>query len=178
MPRANYKRSICYAVKRERAAQARIAWACLSCRQSVKSCTTSLYASLFCTPSTVSGSQPHGRSIPHAIKTAPVEGLADSECSAAQHDTPQPRRNGSRQREPTPCSPVHAAPGGLCKFAQNRAVQALQVRPISTTRNALQELPMAISNGLVAFRSTPGIAEQGIPGRPPGIAPSNYMRLA
>ena len=68
------------------------------------------------------------------------------------------RRNESMQREPTPCSPVHAAPGKLCKFAQNRAVKALQIRPISTTRNALQRLYTAISNGLATFRSTPGSA--------------------
>jgi len=67
------------------------------------------------------------------------------------------------------CSPVPAAPGGLCIFAQNRAVQALQNRPISTTRNALQELYAAISNGLAAFQSTPGSAAQGIPDRPPGV---------
>lgn len=56
------------------------------------------------------------------------------------------------------CSPVHAAPGRLCKFAQNRAVKALQNRPISTTRDALQELTAAISNDLAAFRLTPGSA--------------------
>ena len=62
-----------------------------------------------------------------------------------------PGRKGSMQREPTPDRPVHAAPGRLCKFAKNRAVKALQIRPISTTCNALQELSEAISNGLAAF---------------------------
>ena len=60
-------------------------------------------------------------------------------------------------------------PDHLCKFDQNRAVQALQNRPISATRDALQELYAAISNGLAAFRSTPGNAAQGIPDWPPGI---------
>ena len=80
-----------------------------------------------------------------------------------------PRRNGSARRKPTPDCPGHAAPGKLCKFAQNRAVQALQIRPISTTRDALQELQAAISNGLAAFQSTADNAAQGIPDRPPGV---------
>ena len=117
------------------------------------------------------------RSIPHAIKAPPVEGLATIQCSAAQYGTtstaPQ-RIHAARTnaRLPRPCStrrPVHAMPDDLCKFAQNRAVQALQIRPISTTCNALQELFAAISNGLAALRSTPGSAAQGIPDRPPGI---------
>ena len=82
-----------------------------------------------------------------------------------------PRRNGSVQREPAPDCPGHAAPDGLCKFAQNRAVKALQIRPISTTRNAFQELPEAISNGLAAFQSTADNAAQCSPDRPPGVDP-------
>ena len=114
-----------------------------------------------------------GQPIPHAVKTATVEGLADSECSVAQYGTTQ-RIHAARTnaRPPRPCStrrPVHAMPDDLCKFVQNCAVQALQIRPISTTRNALQELQAAISNGLATFRSTPGSAPQGIPDRPPGV---------
>lgn len=104
------------------------------------------------------------RSIPHAIKAPTVEGLATIQCSAAQYGATQPRRNGHMQ--PSTCSP-----GRLCKFAQNRAVQALQIRPISTTRNALQELSEAISNGLAAFQSMPGNAAQCSPDRPPGVDP-------
>lgn len=142
---------VCYAVKRKRAAQRRYMRAYSARRQP-------------------SPTRNHvRRSIPHAFKASPVEGLATGQCSAAQHDTTQPRRNGSIQRETTPCSPVHATPGGLCKFAQIRAVQALQNRPMSTTRDALQELQAAISNGLAAFQSTPGSAAQGIPDRPPGV---------
>lgn len=110
-------------------------------------------------------------SIPHAFKASPVEGRATRQCNAASTARHKTRRNGSMQRDPTPDSPVHAAPGKLCEFAQNRAVQALQVRPISNTRNALQELYAAISNDLAAFRLTPGSAAQGIPDRPPGIDP-------
>ena len=61
------------------------------------------------------------------------------------------------------------SPGRLCKFAQNRAVQALRNRPISTTRDTLQELHAAISNGLAAFQSTAGNAAQCSPDRPPGV---------
>ena len=82
-----------------------------------------------------------------------------------------PGRKGSMQRETTQNGPVHAAPGRLCKFAQNRAVKALQIRPISTTRNALQELSEAISNGLAAFQSTADNAAQCSPDRPPGVDP-------
>ena len=82
-----------------------------------------------------------------------------------------PGRKGSMQRETTPNDPVHAAPGRLCKFAQNRAVQALRNRPISTTRDALQELQAAISNGLAAFQSTADNAAQCSPDRPPGVDP-------
>ena len=104
------------------------------------------------------------QSIPHAVRAPTVEGLADSQCSAAQYGTTQPRRNGHMQ--PSTCSP-----GRLCKFAQNRAVNALQIRPISTTRDALQELQAAISNGLAAFQSTAGNAAQCSPDRPPGVDP-------
>lgn len=76
------------------------------------------------------------------------------------------------------CSPVHAVPGGLCKFAQNRAVKALQIRPISTTRDALQELTAAISNGLAAFLSMPGSAARRNPDRRQRLTPTDYVRLA
>lgn len=78
-------------------------------------------------------------------------------------------QRGATWHDATTPQRIHAAPGVLCKFAQIRAVQSLQNRPISTTRNTLQELSAAISNGLVAFRSTPGSAAQGIPDRPPGV---------
>lgn len=119
-----------------------------------------------------------GQPIPHAVKTAPVEGRATRQCSAAQYGATQPRRNGSMQRVPTPHSPGRAVPGGLCKFAQNRAVKALQIRPISTTRNALQEPQAAISNGLAAFQSTPGNAARRNPDRRQRLTPSDYVRLA
>ena len=120
----------------------------------------------------------HARlSIPHAVKAAPVDGLATGQCSVAQYGTTQPRpqrihaaRNNAKR--PSACStrrPVHAMPDDLCKFAQNRAVQALRNRPISTTRDTLQELHAAISNGLAAFQSTAGNAARCSPDRPPGI---------
>ena len=136
--------------------------ACLLCRHAEKSCMRSIRQPL--------PTRNHARrSIPHAIKAPTVEGLAPGQYSVAQYGTTQPRCNGSMQRVPTPHSPGRAVPGRLCKFAQNRAVQALRNRPISTTRDTLQELHAAISNGLVAFRSMPYSAVQGSPDRPPGI---------
>lgn len=137
---------------------------CLLCRQAEKSYTPSIRAGLIAmwsicqelhnaaiqsrTRSTVANSQP----------CAPVYSACNRSMQRGPvwHDASTPQR-------------IHAAPGALCKFAQNRAVQALQNRPISTTHNALQRLYAAISNGFVAFRSTPGSAAQGIPDRPPGV---------
>lgn len=52
-------------------------------------------------------------SIPHAFMASPVDGLATKQCSAAQYDTTQPRRNGHMQ--PSACS----------------ARRAMQIRPES-----------------------------------------------
>lgn len=137
--------------------------ACLLCRHAEKSCTTSLCASQFRTLSTVANSQP----------CAPVYS-ACSQGGAGGGTCSQSMQRGPVWHDASTPQRIHAAPGGLCKFAQNRAVQALQNRPISTTRNAVQELYAAISNGLAAFRPTPGSAAQGYPDRPPGI---DHLRL-
>lgn len=151
-------RLACHAVNLSRAVRRQYVRACLLCGQSVKSYTTPLCTSHSARRQPSADRNHAGRSIPHAFKASPVEGLAARQCSAAQY--------GAMSTAP---QRIHAAPGGLFKFAQNRAVQALQNRPISTTRGTLQELPAAISNGLVAFRSTPGNAAQGPPDRPPGV---------
>lgn len=153
---------------------------CLLCRQagkelhSVNICAPIYHATkggMLCSGQPSADRNHAGRSIPHAIN---ARRWWDSQpANAAQSSTTrrEPGRNGSMQREPTPDCPGHVAPGKLCKFAQNRAVQALQTRPIFTTCNALQELYAAISNGLAAFRSTPYSAAQSSPDRPPGIDP-------
>lgn len=139
---------VCYAATRKRAAQR-------------------LYVQANSARGQPSATRNHSRRcIPHAIKAAPVEGLATRQRSATRHDVNRVATD--------PCNLAHAVPGKLCKYAQNRAVQALQNRPISTPRNTLQELQAAISNGLVVFRSTPGSAAQGYPDRPPGI---DHLRL-
>lgn len=149
--------SICYAVKWETAACGQYTRAYLPCGQSAKSYTTSLYAGQFRTLSTVSGSQPRGP----VYSACSQDGAGGGTCN-------QPMQRGPVWHDAShaatdPCSPVHAAPGELCKFAQIRALQALQTRPISTTQDALQELHADISNGLAAFLTTPRSAAQSRP---------------
>lgn len=132
--------------------------ACLLCRHAEKSCTTSLCASRFRTRSTVSDSQPFAP----VYSACSQGGAGGGTCSQSMQRGPVWHDASTPQR-------IHAAPVMLCKFAQNRAVQALQNRPISTTRNTLQELQAAISNGLVVFRSTPGSAERRNPDWPPRV---------
>ena len=126
-------------------------------------------------PSTVANSQPCAPVYSACIQDGAGGGTRNQAMQRGPvwRDATTPQRihvsrRQQRQRRTT-CSPVHAAPGGLCKFAQIRAVKALRNRPISTTRNVLQELQAAISNGLAAFQSTAGNAAQGIPDRPPGV---------
>lgn len=163
---------VCPAVNLSRVARCQHMRACLLCARSVKSCTTSLCASRFRTPSTVSGSQPFAAGL-FCMQSTRGRWRDSQPGNAAWPSMAQrnPGRKGFMQRETTPNDPVHAAPGRLCKFAQNCAVKALQIRPISTTRDTLQELYTAISNGLAAFQSTAGNAAQCSPDRPPGVDP-------
>ena len=78
-------------------------------------------------PSTASGSRHAARSIPHAIKAVPVEGLATKQCSVAQYGATQARpqrthaaRNNAKR--PSACSTAASA----CN-----ARRSMQIRPES-----------------------------------------------
>lgn len=180
MPRANYKRSICHAANRTARHSSGLVWVCLTIHKRRNHARRGLVYHATNTTAAGKAGLLDMRSIRqelHAVNICgPVYHAAKEKRSAAvnRRQLATTRAGLFRMQASNAARRNHAATDSCS------ASQAMQIRPESRCtgfaespyihpRNTLQELQAAISNGLAAFRSTPGNAAQGIPDRPPGI---------